>query len=67
MTNAKNADLLRNNGPLLISGDWNARLIYPMSETEEEIVAKHTMHSNSDMVPRFTQRTRQNRDLMVES
>ena len=41
-------DKKKNKGPMYICGDWNARLVYPTTATEEEdIMGKNTMHTNS--------------------
>ena len=56
----------RNKGPLLILGDWNARLVYPMSEIGDEIMGKHTMHQSSDIAINFTGSMKESRDLLVE-
>ena len=47
-------------------GDFNARLIYPSTAEEEEIMGKHTMHCNSEGLERLTETMRDNRDLMTE-
>ena len=37
---------LKNKGPTYIVGDFNARLIYPCNEAEEQIMGKFTMFEN---------------------
>ena len=59
-------DKRKNKGPIYILGDWNARLIYPISTDEEEIMGKHTMHTNTETINRLTNSMRENRDLMME-
>ena len=52
----------RNKGPLYILGDWNARLAYPMPEIEQEIIGKHTLHQDSEIVMNFTESMKESRD-----
>ena len=37
-------------------GDWNARLLYPTTQIEEELIGKHTMHNNVNISDFFTER-----------
>ena len=46
-------------------GDWNARLIYPITEIEEDIMGKHTMHKDGNQSDTSTESMRENRNLMV--
>ena len=59
-------DKRKSKGPIYILGDWNARLTYPNSETEELVMGKHTMHNSTATMSRFTEAMRENRELMLE-
>ncbi len=59
-------DKRKGKGPLYIMGDWNARLIYPITIEEEEVMGKHTLHENGEKVENHTEGMRENRDLMIE-
>ena len=52
-------------GPMYILGDWNARLIYPITAEEERIMGKHTMHEDNTAIESLTEHTRDNRDMML--
>ena len=62
----KVVDQRKNKGPIYILADWNARLIYPTSVEEEEVMGKHTLHQNDDILLKFTESMRENRDIMME-
>lgn len=60
-------DKRKGKGPIYIVGDWNARLIYPIVEAEEEVMGKHTLHEDGNIIATiFTENMRENRDLMME-
>ena len=59
-------DKKKNKGPMYICGDWNARLIFPTSTEEEEIIGKHTMHEDSSVMNAFTAGMNDNRERMIE-
>ena len=59
-------DRKKNKGPLFITGDLNARLIYPTNLEEEHIMGKHTMHKNEEKVNQLRDEMRENRDLLTE-
>ena len=59
-------DQKKNKGPIYLLADWNARLVYPMSEEEQEIMGTHTLHTNADYVQRFSEDMRDNRNLFTE-
>ena len=55
-------DKKKNKGPMYICGDWNARLIYPTSEEEEQIIGKHTLHENASALEQFSNGMLENRE-----
>ena len=59
-------DRKKSKGPLFITGDLNARLIYPTNLEEEHIMGKHTMHKNEEKVNQLRDEMRENRDLLTE-
>ena len=59
-------DKRNNKGPIYIGADWNARLIYPRTENEEQIMGKHTLHNNGYKIETFTEAMKEHRDLMIE-
>ena len=59
-------DKKKNKGPMYICGDWNARLIFPTSTEEEEIIGKHTMHEDSSVMNAFTAGVNDNRERIIE-
>ena len=59
-------DKKKNKGPMYICGDWNARLIFPTSTEEEEIIGKHTMHEDSSVMNAFTAGMHDNRERIIE-
>ena len=57
----------KNKGPMYILGDFNSRLIYPITGEEELIMGKHTLHNNADTLEleTFTDDMKDNRDLLT--
>ena len=51
---------------MYICGDWNARLIYPTSTEEKEIIGKHTMHEDDSVMNLFTAGMNDNRERIIE-
>ena len=62
----KEYDQNKNKGPTYIIGDWNARLIYPANEVEEEIMGKHTLHRNADTVHNLNEAMLENRSNLID-
>ena len=44
---------MKNKGPWYVGGGWDARLIYPRTETEEEVMGKLTVHTDGFYVCKF--------------
>ena len=51
---------------MYICGDWNARLIYPTSTEEEEVIGKHRMHEDDSVMDVFTAGMNDNRERIIE-
>ena len=47
-------------------GDFNARLKYPVTTEEEQIMGKYTLHEDGTMVTDMPNDTRDNRDYLIE-
>ena len=59
-------DKRKSKGPLYIMGDWNARLMYPITAEEEEIMGRHTMHTDGNQIHQLPENMRENKDLLTE-
>jgi len=51
---------------MYVCGDWNARLIYPTSTEEGEIIGKQTMHEDNSAMNSFTAGMNDNRERIIE-
>ena len=54
-------------GLIYMLGDWDARTIYPPTQTGEEIVGRNTMHNNSHIIFNFSGSIIENSNLFEES
>ena len=56
----------KNKGPTYIIGDFNARMIYPNNDKEEETIGKYTMFENKEPMDKLTEGMLENRELLVQ-
>ena len=56
----------KNKGPLLIGGDWNARIQKAQNSAEREIIGNHTFEPTTERVSTLPDDVKENRDKLME-